>query len=383
MSEQEDRNIMFDSAFAEIKKATINPADNVLVLHMWERLRGKPDTIKAMEARREEIDSLLSVMSGEEGAVYFDKGFLKEFSCEDDELAPRRVPAHSELGMIALATTTVLEDATLGVLDRGSHTGLLLLGAKPVMVLPYDGWTLCHLGEGAWHERGWRSIDHHVKTSRVHGLEYDKYAYKHFLDSPGKRKQLVDKLTAFRADKNHPLYNDIVEPQIEKGEKIGDKGHFSVDPTDDDVTATASKAYAILMEKILDNPEHYGDHKKRDENYPEVDVNATLQNAAGIVVYNDSAKDMVLPDASNLSNIIENEPHLATKLYRAIEEYEQLNAAMKAKGINKPITIVTYQPYAERGNRLVHTPPILHLKRLLEKKMKEEGLFTDIGGHAR
>ena len=363
MDLKEQRKQTFESCLAAAK----DPAHHTLTMHMWEYWQGNHNKIdkKGIEARSHEVGQILSVMGNDEGASYTDQGYLHV-----DHAAPlpkdrsdhfgSRYQSATKDGIIGLATTPLVENSGVLPFALNSHTGLLMLDTTPVFCMPHDGWSVYYDSkEHLPTDNAWKEAVNFIKQHTPESFQAS-FAHFHFLEHPEAREALAGKLTMMRRIKYHPL-DHITAMQWEKPDQL----YCSVDPLSGEVQARAREAYTQLGEELHKNNESIAPYK-----HPEVNVNATLEKAAGILAYNDDINHPFDPDKPLKENLQDN-IELARTLYRAIREYDQLNEAMRKHHIQHQPTIMIYQP-GQKERSLVHAEPTTQMRSIVEGILRKE-----------
>lgn len=160
------------------------------------------------------------------------------------------------------------------------------------------------------------------------------------------------------------LINELIDIQgIDRN-----AGFLYVNPRDTEQIKKARQAYPVMMKAI-----ESGEIESTACN--EVNVNAKLEHIAGIVVFEPTDKplDMSEPDWKKrlLPDPDVREParmELLTSLHHAVEELDHMQKWMKQHGktFESEPTILIHQPQANRQDRLVHFPPTLENRKMLD-----------------
>ena len=361
----DDYQSKLNSTFEQIAQAARDADKHVLGVHMWEHSDGAGMDKAALQARSKEMKEVLAPMAGDESVIYNDGRY---FSGEGGYLPNREVKGSAKEGLVGIATTPVTDFTQMPAFNSFSNTGLLLMEPKPVLVHPHDGWTmLISHKEALPSQNTWQ----HLKTyiSRAHRDDMDQFAHFNINDVPTMEK-LLGKLTTLRVNVNHPLYSILKDQDAHPGSLVEGGPWVQVDPFAKDTQERAGAAYKNLMQQVKSGVYSY----PLDEHdaYPEVDVNAKLENAAGIVAYNPSRSGEISGDQPWSENL-EGNVQLAKTLFRAMKEQEQLQGTLREHGITRTPTIVVYQPQSST-HRVVHFPPTKQNKEIVEGVLSKHGI---------
>jgi len=123
--------------------------------------------------------------------------------------------------------------------------------------------------------------------------------------------------------------------------------------------------------------------------YNEVCINAELSNVSGVLVeglvgkmgdesrhLNNDLKD------GDWSEYLKANKDLAMRIAMGIREYETLEKKCSDTGSSQPLTIVIYQPDAEKAeDRLVHFPPTEKNRALIDDVLRKEHRFESAGSN--
>lgn len=352
----------YNQTFRDICNAARAPEKKVLVTHIWESKKGKDDAQK----RAEEIRSMLAAMSGGQSAVYHDLNYLDPDRPADEAFATRYQVSGAH-GLKGLATSPLSEKAGLPLYTWNSNTGLILLDPDPVAVSPYDTASVYY--EDKSRIPGAKAWDA-MKALFLGGQEGEMPGIDLFRDPPEKAAGLLHRLTLFKLIPGHVM-DAILRMQ---GIDVARQPYAQIDPADPSTIKMARTAFGEMMRQF-----NSGEHKLLGKDganealaymNPEVNVNARLEHAAGIVVVNNEGPEITVSQTPK--KIVEAAAKaayspLAADLARAVGEHKILQAVLKEKGIDRKPTIVLYQPHAK--DKLIHLPPN-QLRALVDKHLR-------------
>lgn len=344
-----------NATFAECLHAA-GDAGQMLVAHMWENHKGYYLSSEAREARHREVADVLAVMAGKANAYYNDEGFFVH------DGFPNRVLRGSPAGFIGLATSPVTL-SNLPVFPNGADAGLLLKNPVPVFVSHKDSWSVYFErpedipGQEAW--------DAKCRKTGIYPKSDVRLSHSLLRDDPQARREIAGKLCVFRTEiarRYNAAYPRKIRElfAIQMPEK---RPYLLLDPHDPQVQQRARAAYGRMLEILAPVAQ-----KLHAEQYAEADVNATLEQAAGILVYNRGAPLKHLDDVELLGDHI----RLAASLYQSFGDYDQLSASLRENGITRIPTIVIYQPHCPEVP-LLHFPPLERNRQRVETLLRQNG----------
>lgn len=346
----------YQAGFAEcLAAADFNPASPErfgLFAHMWENKEGILQLPANNAIHRQEVASVLAAMSGNAQAEYNDAGYLPKARADDKEQqfgnrSQRGDPQH---GIIAIATCPVTyQDANLPLFATGHlhnhQTGLLMAPREIVLTAPKDAYT------GYWEDT-----------------------------IPPAHRQLVkpgELLVQFESWDD--AMADIVASQL-PANTTGHPTAFALDPRSPETLAKARAAYVNMMQRFntlrTDEPDAYNALLAKPLSYPEVDINAKLEHALGIVVNPNVPrhggtryKQPIIDAAPDWRGLLMQNRSLAALLQRACMEQEMLEETLKAQGIERHPPVVIYQPGAPAP--MVCFPPTQANKDLIAEALAQ------------
>lgn len=344
----------FDATFAECLNAA-EDAGQILVAHMWENHKGYYISPEARVTRHKEIADVLAVMAGKPGAYYNDEGFFVH------DGFPNRVLRGSPAGFIGLAASPVTL-SNLPVFPNGADTGLLLKNPVPLFVSHKDSWSVYYEhsedipGQAAWN----------VKCDKTGIYLKSDVRLSHSLlrDDAELRKQIAGKLCIFRTEITR-RYNTAYPRKIRElmAMQMPEKRPFLLlDPHDRQVQQRARAAYRHMLEILTPIAQ-----KLHAEQYPEADVNATVDQAVGILVYNRSTPLLQMD-----MNLLKDNIRLAAALYQSFGDYDQLSECLQEHHIARIPTIIIYQPGCREAS-LLHFPPLEQNRQIVETILRQNG----------
>lgn len=343
-----------NATFAECLYAA-GDAGQMLVAHMWENHKGYYISPEARAARRSEIADVLAVMAGEPGAYYNDEGFFVR------DGFPNRVLRGGPAGFVGLAASPVTL-SNLPVFPNGADTGLLLKNPVPVFVSHKDSWSVYY--ERAEDIPGQAAWDMKCDKTGIYPKSDVRLSHSLLRDDAEARKQIAGKLCVFRTEivrRYNTAYprkiRDLMAMQMPEK-----KPYLLLDPHDLQVQQRARAAYCHMLEILAPIAQ-----KLHAEQYPEADVNATLDQAVGILVYN---RSMPLPRMD--MNLLKDNVRLAAALYQAFGDYDQLSECLREHHIARIPTIVIYQPGCRKAPML-HFPPLEQNRQIVETVLRGNG----------
>lgn len=145
-------------------------------------------------------------------------------------------------------------------------------------------------------------------------------------------------------------YETSPELRVRKNPPSSAGGLIAIDPHSPEAQKKAKTDYKNMIDKW-----HHPDAESNIY-YSEVDVNATLEHIAGIVVYQEPKEYDF--SADTWKERLQDNKALVRKLAHAIDEWEIVAKKMSDAGIQHTPTITIYQYAAEQEeNRLIHFPP--------------------------
>lgn len=346
----------FRSTFAECLQAA-GDSGQLLVAHMWENYKGYYLSPEARAARHKEMADVLAVMAGKTNAYYNDEGFFLH------DGFPNRVLRGSPAGFIGLATSPVTLN-NLPVFPNGADSGLLLLNPTPVFVSHKDSWSVYYeRPEDVPSQAAWD-----IKCDKTGNYPEADVKLSHSLlrDDAQARKHIAGKLCIFRTEiarrynKAYPKrISEILAMQMQEK-----RPYLLLDPHDLQVQERARAAYRRTLEILAPAAQ-----RLHAEQYPEADVNAKLEHAVGILVYNRSGS---LPHLEDISCLSKDWHVLAAALYQSFRDYDQLSDAFHDKGIERVPTIVIYQHACPKAP-LLHFPPSSENRRAVKAILRQAG----------
>lgn len=346
-----------EKIFAECLKVAGDP-NQILVTHMWENHKGYYLAQEGRTVRRKEVTDVLAVIAGKSEAYYNDEGFFLH------DGFPNRVLRGNPAGFVSLATSPVTL-SNLPIFPNGADTGLLLKNPIPVFVSHKDSWTVYYERlEDIPAQEAW---DIKCDKTGIYPKSDVKLSHSLLRDDAIARRQMAGKLCVFRTEivrkynKGYPRrINDIIAIQM-----LEKHPFLLLDPHDSQVHERAKAAYRRMLEMLVPIA-----GQLHTEQYPEADVNAKLEHAVGILVYN---RGTPLSDPDNLQdNIL-----LAASLYQAFSEYDQLLAAFEENAIDRVPIIVIYQPGCQQAP-LLHFMPASENRKIIAFALKKNGYELDV-----
>lgn len=346
----------FTHSFADCMQAAAD-SNQILVAHMWENHKGYYLSPAAHAERRKEVADVLAVMAGKANAYYNDEGFFLHDSF------PNRVLRGSPAGFIGLASSPVTL-SNLPVFPNGASTGLLLKNPIPIFVSHKDSWSVYfECPEDIPEQEAWD-----IKCDKTGNYPKSDVKLSHSLlrDNVHIRKRIAGKLCIFRTE-ILPRYNKAYPKRISEvfaTQMLEKQPYLLLDPHDLETQERARKTYRDML-KILAPVAR----RLHSEQYPETDVNATLEHAVGILAYNRSAP---LPRLDNISECLKDRLELTAALYQSFSEYDQLRIILRESGISRIPTIVIYQPGCPEAP-LLHFPPLEENRQFVETTLRQNG----------
>lgn len=348
--------VAYHATFAECLQAA-GDVSQILVAHMWENHRGYYLSPEARTARHKEVADVLAVMAGKADAYYNDEGFFLH------DGFPNRVLRGSRSGFIGLATSPVTL-SNLPIFPNGADTGLLLKNPTPLFVSHKDSWSVYfERPEDIPSQEAWD-----IKCDKTGDYPKSDVRLSHSLlrDNPQERKRIAGKFCIFRTEiarRYNKAYPEKIKEifALQMREK---KPYLLLDPHDPQAHERARAAYRRMLELLAPVSQ-----KLHAGQYPEVDVNVTLEHAAGILVYNRSTP---LPHLEDVSGLLKDRHGLAAAIYQAFRDYGQLCAALRENGTAGVPTIFIYQPACPKAP-LLHFPPFPQNLHAVETILKQNG----------
>ena len=355
-AEDSDYLKRLNATFEQCKAAANDSQHHALLAHMWEiRISGDNPVADTCERRSREMGQVLNVMAGDSNSVYCDKGFLKETRSEHRENDFHfRWQKGSQHGMVGLACCPLNTDIHSPMFDQASYTGLLLRDPEICYVTPFDNWSVYYQhAEGLPKDIGWKEMAE--VRPQFAGFQY-------FADHPEQRQELVGKFGLMNLKGGTDDIHPYVRAQLPEGTDTS-KGFALLDPTAPETLQRARRAFHQLADEVKSG-------KRTIKSYAEVDVNAQLQNAVGIVV--DWEGGNITGDRP-WSEELQGQSYLQKRLYYALEQRDQLAKTLREHGIDHEPTIVIYQ-HTSKEHRMVHFPATQQTRAIVEGLLKERGV---------
>jgi hypothetical protein len=247
--------------------------------------------------------------------------------------------------MIGLSTSAISNTVKLPLFQYGGRTGLLLLDPQPVFSAPYDIYSK--------YFETWDG-----KPSEALGGASSRLTIN-ILNTQAQEEAMHDQLVS---DNGSPLDFEQSTSRTRT---------YTINPRSEKTIERARVAYGKII-------------REGNENYTEVCVNTTLENAAGILAYNEHELINSNPGSpAEWAKALDGKIELVLNLRRAFEEVKLIKDEIEEynnthdKKITREPTVVIYQPPpilklpSFAGKHLLHFPPTEENKAILDTILKQ------------